>query len=216
MDHNVIQRPELLRLLQQRLGLQQAHVAPTLAEHVQPVVILEDFGRSPANIGLRFGVWTSMQAGAANPAAAWYIRPNAGVIGRLHRIVFHSALASGLWNIAFQNTPTGPVMNTFTGDRSGVCLAQGDLLPPDVLARSTGLAQCRVAGGDKNPGAVTFWEGHYFSADPPTGQVLPYEIKFDHLYLAPYKVGFNTLWFWVEDTAGQGEAYFEWEEIPRS
>jgi len=40
---NVIQRPELMLKLAQRLGLRQAHISPTLNEGVQPVVILDDF-----------------------------------------------------------------------------------------------------------------------------------------------------------------------------
>lgn len=42
MDYNVVNAPEMLRTLQQRLGIKQAHIAPTLAEHISPVVIVED------------------------------------------------------------------------------------------------------------------------------------------------------------------------------
>jgi len=40
-EHNIIQRPELIRSLQQRLGLRQAHITPALQEGVQAVVILD-------------------------------------------------------------------------------------------------------------------------------------------------------------------------------
>ena len=40
-ETNIIQRPELIRSLQQRLGLRQAHIAPVLQEGVQPVIIMD-------------------------------------------------------------------------------------------------------------------------------------------------------------------------------
>lgn len=44
-EHNVIQRPELVRQLQRFLGLRQAHVAPALNDGVQPVIVVGDLGR---------------------------------------------------------------------------------------------------------------------------------------------------------------------------
>lgn len=45
MDYNVIQAPELLARLQRYLGMRQQHVASTLNEGVQPVVIMGDVSR---------------------------------------------------------------------------------------------------------------------------------------------------------------------------
>lgn len=41
-EHNLIQAPELVRRLFRRLGVRQSHIAPTLNEGVQAVVVLED------------------------------------------------------------------------------------------------------------------------------------------------------------------------------
>lgn len=48
MDWNVIQAPEIIRRLRNRLGLVQAHITPTLNEGVQAVVLLDDMSREPA------------------------------------------------------------------------------------------------------------------------------------------------------------------------
>ena len=55
MDWNVVQAPELLRRLTQRLGMRQAHVAPTLNEGIQAVVILDDISRPETVGGLNSG-----------------------------------------------------------------------------------------------------------------------------------------------------------------
>jgi len=50
-EHNIIQKPELIRALQQRLGIRQAHVAPALNDGVQAVVVMDDLGRQRLEIG---------------------------------------------------------------------------------------------------------------------------------------------------------------------
>ena len=55
-EHNLIQRPELLRDLSTFLGLRQAHITPALSENVQAVVILDDLQRKkPPSRILRSG-----------------------------------------------------------------------------------------------------------------------------------------------------------------
>ena len=46
-EHNLIQRPEIMLRLQQWLGVRQAHITPTLSEHLQAVVIVGDVRESP-------------------------------------------------------------------------------------------------------------------------------------------------------------------------
>lgn len=41
-DHNLIQAPEKLRRLHSAFGIRQAHIAPSLNEGIQPVVIFDD------------------------------------------------------------------------------------------------------------------------------------------------------------------------------
>ncbi len=56
-EHNLIQRPDLGRSLQRMLGIRQPHIAPTLQEGVQPVVIVGDT-RDVASTQLD-GLWAS-------------------------------------------------------------------------------------------------------------------------------------------------------------
>lgn len=44
-EHNLIQRPDLLRDLRDYLQLKQMHITPALAENIQAVVVLDDLGR---------------------------------------------------------------------------------------------------------------------------------------------------------------------------
>lgn len=46
-EHNLIQRPDLLRRLALGLGLRQPHITPALDEGVKAVVIMEDFREFP-------------------------------------------------------------------------------------------------------------------------------------------------------------------------
>jgi hypothetical protein len=66
MDRNVIQSPELLRQLAQRLGLRECHVSPTLNEGVQAVVVLDDVSRT-------FGQLKGMNYLRTVTATAWAI-----------------------------------------------------------------------------------------------------------------------------------------------
>lgn len=47
-ETNVIQAPELLNRLAQRMGIRQAHVSPTLTEGLSPVIIVEDLTQKHA------------------------------------------------------------------------------------------------------------------------------------------------------------------------
>lgn len=53
-EHNIIQNPEILRRMQQGLGMRQAHVAPVLGEGLQPVVIVEDLTRARDQEAIRW------------------------------------------------------------------------------------------------------------------------------------------------------------------
>jgi hypothetical protein len=88
MDYNLIQSPEMIRTLQQRLGIKQAHVAPTLAEHIQPVVIVDDI---PADLQRRERFWYfGLDAIATDGSAPMFAHlanpPTSGVVVTIDRI----------------------------------------------------------------------------------------------------------------------------------
>lgn len=91
MDYNVIQAPELLARLTRRLGLKQAHIASTLNEGVQAVVLLDDVSREEAGEGsLGFIAGTGSIAIGAGLGLSVGLRPgiggNATIKARLRRI----------------------------------------------------------------------------------------------------------------------------------
>lgn len=96
-EYNLIQAPELLMKLAKRFGIRQAHTSPTLAENVQPVVIVDDirdnlvsreekYGAFVSVIpiaGQRAGVEIRNQPGPGGGAQGY---PSTGVIVRVDRV----------------------------------------------------------------------------------------------------------------------------------
>jgi hypothetical protein len=83
-EHNLIQAPELLRRLYQRLGLRQAHIAPTLAQDVQAVVLIDDL-RDPGVSRLKhYGGAVQAVTDAVNRPGCVILNPTgSGVLARL-------------------------------------------------------------------------------------------------------------------------------------
>jgi hypothetical protein len=125
-EHNVIQRPELLRRLQRFLGLRQAHIAPALSEGVQPVVILGNVSDSPGDerggVASAEGVSTS---DASNLACATFNNPvTSGIRARI--------LWFAIEPLALVATPSAfDVRWALSFDLFGVPASQ--LLAPDSL-----------------------------------------------------------------------------------
>lgn len=68
LSENIIQRPELLLQLREALGLRQAHVAPTLNEGIQAVVVVADIGRDDRPPGSKV---IGLSVATATPAATF-------------------------------------------------------------------------------------------------------------------------------------------------
>lgn len=65
-EHNIIQAPEIIRRLTKTLGMRQPHVTPTLAETIQPVVIVANTEEEPAALPPTFTAWSN-QSGDPGP-----------------------------------------------------------------------------------------------------------------------------------------------------
>lgn len=87
-EHNVIQAPELVRRLQQFLGMRQSHVAPTLSDGVQPVIILGDVsGRREIGGWVSMSGQTSLGNGALLFSTAELLNPSgSGVKMRVKQV----------------------------------------------------------------------------------------------------------------------------------
>lgn len=96
-EHNLIQRPELIRDLASRLGLRQAHVTPTLQEGVQAVVLIDDLTRTPSALGRRASFMLDGQNGTAATASCVGLGnlPTSGVRCRITGLVASYAFETG-------------------------------------------------------------------------------------------------------------------------
>jgi hypothetical protein len=104
-EHNIIQRPELLRRLQQRMGMRQMHVAPAMNEGVQPVVILDDLTLVPSNVVPTFlGTAYRIGTAAAYSCNVLHNPPGSGVIAKIKRWLFTSIGATGTLQLANHST----------------------------------------------------------------------------------------------------------------
>jgi hypothetical protein len=93
-EYNLIQRPDLLRRLTQRLGIRQMHVAPALSEGVQTVVVLEDLTRqADALIPFAIGMGTIV-FGAGQPAVHLFNIPGSGIRVKVEQAIVTVGLAA--------------------------------------------------------------------------------------------------------------------------
>lgn len=74
-EFNLIQQPELVRLLAQVAGLRQSHITPALSDTVVPVIVVADASASQARENLKFASYA--QGGIAGGGGA--LKPCFGV-----------------------------------------------------------------------------------------------------------------------------------------
>lgn len=154
-EHNIIQSPELLTRLSQRLGLRQAHITPALAEGVQAVVLLEDLTARTGQALPRFLASISPPGGlAAEKSTVIMINPVlSGRIIRLKRII-----------VAATCDPT--IAQGF------VVISLHTLLPPFVFPPPTNMLQ--VAGAfrpvNQDPNASIVAGAESFTTGTPVAQ----------------------------------------------
>jgi len=110
-EHNIVQNPELIRRLQQFLGLRQAHVAPALSDGVMPVVILGDVGQRREFGGFVSAGTQSQDGNGVLFSTAALTNPiGSGVKARVKRM-YVSCIGSGSqnaqYNFSFTSPPAG-------------------------------------------------------------------------------------------------------------
>jgi len=74
-ERNLIQAPELIRSLQQSTGVKQGSIVPTLGEHVQPVIVLQDLARENQRVPWRYGLLFEVDATALGPLLVSLFNP---------------------------------------------------------------------------------------------------------------------------------------------
>lgn len=123
-EHNLIQKPDLLRGLQQATGVRQAHIVPSLADNVQPVIVIEDTRRFPGSKPYEFaGARHIAGDGAVNgPTIALSNPTGSGVVAHLRGIILacQPSVAAALtmtFQIQIDTNPAGAAPTRTRGAR---------------------------------------------------------------------------------------------------
>lgn len=143
---NLIQAPEILSRLTRKLGLRQMHIAPTLNEGVQAVVLLDDVSdpldtQKPVFLGRAIGV--GVLAGNAAAGAIWN-PPGSGV--RVQLLTIWAASGQGADDLRVALLP-GAAANPITTPVAGIAFSE-DLGRPAVPASAAGLWGGNYATGN--------------------------------------------------------------------
>lgn len=112
-EYNLIQAPELVRRLQRRLGIRQAHISPTLNEGVQTVVVMDDLTNQKSEtqrFALGRGVGNDSAGGNLSTVGLW----NAAGSGKRVRVISivteqQTLTFPTLQNFALSNMGAAPV-----------------------------------------------------------------------------------------------------------
>lgn len=98
-EHNIIQAPEVLQRLREKLGVRQAHFLPTLAEGVQAVVILDDVSKVTGKslpVAHALGL-AQLGDGATRSASVLLYNPlDSGVALNVRKVHWTSSIGSGV------------------------------------------------------------------------------------------------------------------------
>ena len=164
VETNKVQKPELIRALNTRLGLKQSHTIPTLGSELTPVIVVDDLTQQsvrPEYWCGQFNTVTNTGAGQNN----WYLwnPPGSGILVRPREYYFSPQHAGIMNHVINQiNEPSGGGITRRGGRRlAGGTLPQG--LPQDFPPNFQ--AQCSLYAGEVAgvPG-TTFWENHLADA----------------------------------------------------
>lgn len=208
-EANKIQNPELIRSLQQGLGMRQMHTTPTVGSEITPVVIVRDLSTTAQAIPQTFSVFKDNQASAAGPLA-WDLW-NPPTHNRIVKVLRASVAPQhgGIINFATAALLTAPPV---TGKR-GTCISKG-ALGDDFASRAvTPVAVYALEGAVV--GVATWYEQRIQDDQnvPPIGQLPPFEYEFNDLYLGPGSV---LIMFTDTSPPLQMLGCFEWQEFPQT
>lgn len=205
VEGNKIQRPELIRALNTRLGLRQSHTTPTLGSELTPVIVVDDLTQQ----SVRPEYWCAQFAsitGQVGQAANWYLwnPPNSTILCRPKRFMF-SPQHSNILNMVINNINEPPVPRKNGRRMVGGLPASrpGDFPPLDTTACS--LYAGNVIGA---PGA-TFFEQYMADAITTPFAHPPFVMDLPKMLIYP---GGALIWF-LDGTPEQDmELYVEWTE----
>lgn len=203
-ERNVIQRPEILRRITRELGMRQAHVAPTLNEGIQAVVIAEDLTQVGSREVFRNTRGRQLRVSALTQQQHFTLRNpvGSGVVLYPRKLILQHAVGVGanVQVILGMTTIAGetfiPSLTWYTDAKTGVGLAAGE-------NRTKGIIAAVVFA---TPSATLFLGE--FRIDPP-----PNRLEIDLTDFQIYE-GFYLLIVPAEEGGDTWVCNWEWAERP--
>jgi len=209
---NNVQNPELLRALQQVLGIRQAHINPAIADTLQPVVIAADSTKGPTARPMSYGVQATMIGDGThipnvelrNPAGSGTV----AVIRSMHCQVVDPTVPNP--NLLAFTVGQEQILGFGAGGGRGFRLAVGSvptgvsglgdaLQAPSLSAlrwfQVQGLAGAYFWQGPLVDGTYFFWEGHGDRGGLPPIQLYPGgSLYVEFLDASLSQMYINTMW----------------------
>ena len=202
-EANKVQAPELVRTLQQGLGLRQMHTAPTVAAEIQPVVLVSDLSQTEVALPVVFNQFDTL-APISGPSQFLLWNPPT-----------HSRMVKVL-RVEF-SPPHGNIINIISGNvvdpppatiKRGQAISKGRL-PADMLARqSTPVGIIKLEGAVVGP---TFYEQQIPDGITNPSTFWPWQHEFTNMYLGPG----SAMTVYTDQTPGAPVfCWYEWTEEP--
>lgn len=202
VEPNKVQSPEIVRALQQRLGLRQMHTTPTVSSELTPVIIVDDMSKVAQQNSMRYRAHTVVGAAITDASFMLYNPPDNDRMVRVLNITLQST-ANDIWNFGIQDANVLPPGNS--GQKPGQRMARGTQ-PPDAARWPNG-SRVRLHGNDNvQVLTATFWEFRYGGG---TADLNPMQISIGTWYLGPGSQ--LTIWQHNGTDVNLG---VEWEESP--
>jgi hypothetical protein len=165
-EYNILQNPDLIRRLQRRTGIRQAHIAPALNEGVQTVIILDDLTQQRSDTILyATGVRSSGAGdGVSNPIVGLLNPVGSHTIARVlfargNTVSAGSPIALLLLGTPINPLPAGVLVNGTAGRYQDVAQVTVNTVLKMLSGKATQTAldnvNVRLAGAfDPIPGAT--------------------------------------------------------------
>jgi len=207
VEGNKVQRPELIRALNTRLGLKQSHTTPTLGSELLPVVVVDDLTQQT----VRPEYWCAQFLGvtALVNQANWYLfnPPNSGLLVRPRRFSIspqHGQILNMTINEIAEPSGGGIIR------KSGRRLFGGlpGTFPPDF--GPTKQSQVSLYAGDVGGAPGQTWYEQYMADSITTPQAHPpFMMDLPKILIYP---GSAMIWFLDSSPPQEVELYCEWTE----
>jgi len=209
VEANKLQRPELARLLQQRLGLKQSHTIPTIGSELLPIIVVDDLTQQAVRPEYWCAQFASIVNTGVNPSN-WYLinPPGSAILAKPKRWSFSPGHGS-VMNMCLPQIGTPPPIAVKGGRR----LVAGTQVPTDISPTTTGGFPAVLSLYSGEVGGVpppTFYEQYMNDSITTPGAHDPYMFEMPKLLLYPGSA--LQLFLDASPVGVDTDLYIEWTE----